>query len=58
MFDQAGVVVSCERLAVFVDQKAQLCGVVGGVHLSQLVVSITEGLYITNTPKMISLWGL
>lgn len=60
MFDQAGVVVSCKRLAVFVDQSPQLGGVVGGVDLSQLVVSVTEGLYITNTHRenMVSLWGL
>lgn len=51
MFDQAGVVVSCKRLAMFVDQSAQLGGVVGGVDLSQLVVSVTEGLYSTNTHR-------
>lgn len=51
MFDQAGVVVSCKRLAVFVDQSAQLGGVVVGVDLSQLVVSVTERLYITNTHR-------
>lgn len=44
LLDQAGVAVPCERLAVLVHQGPQLCGVVGSVHLGQLMVGIAEGL--------------
>lgn len=30
------------------DEATQLCGIVGGIHLRQLMVNITEGLAKTN----------